>query len=408
MRQPDPSWRHNWQQWRVTPLRAQLYVLVTVAAAVAVTVWNLPSVARSHGTALTLAVLAVGSVTNIELGRWLEGRRLERDRTHKGLSAWPFAAALLLPAGMAGCIALIAYAHMRLRGIHITLWKWVLSWTAVTLGSAAAARVIETVSGRLPPIGSGRAMIAIALAAAAFLATETSVFFVISRLNTAGDEVHLRRALASLDFYVTEVVVLASAATAAVLVRYSPWIILLTVPGYVQLQRAVIYRALREEARIDGKTGLLNSETWRTEAVTAWEHARRRGRGLAVLLTDLDHFKSVNDTHGHVLGDDVLVATAATLVDIVRQDDLVGRFGGEEFCIVLRDADRDTALAAAERIRSQIECLTFSPANLRVTISVGLAVADWTDNCHTLSELIAIADQKLYEAKNEGRNRVRC
>ena len=201
---------------------------------------------------------------------------------------------------------------------------------------------------------------------------------------------------------------LASAATVAILIRYSPWAIMLTVPGYVQLQRAVIYRALREESRMDGKTGLLNSETWQVEAASVWDQARRRGRGLAVLIADLDHFKAVNDTHGHLLGDEVLARTAAALADQVRQGDLVGRFGGEEFCLLLRDADRDRALAVAERIRGQVERLTCANPDVRVTISVGLAVADPTRPDQTLSELIELADRKLYEAKNDGRNRVRC
>lgn len=200
---------------------------------------------------------------------------------------------------------------------------------------------------------------------------------------------------------------LASVATVAILVRYSPWAILLTIPGYVQLQRAVIYRALREESRIDGKTGLLNSETWRTEAVAALERARRHGQGLAVLIADLDHFKAVNDTHGHLLGDEVLTATAAAFTQQVRKGDLVGRFGGEEFCLLLPDVDHDTALGVAERMRARVEHLTCGDLNVRVTVSVGLAVADPAGPYRTLPELIELADQQLYEAKSNGRNRVR-
>jgi diguanylate cyclase (GGDEF)-like protein len=297
---------------------------------------------------------------------------------------------------------------MRARGIRIALWKWVLSWAAVTLGATAAARTVRlVVGGGLPVAGSGRAVVATVLAALAFLATEALIFLVISRLNTADDEAHLRRALASRDYYVTELVVLASAAIAAILLRYSPWAILITVPGYMQMQRAVIYRALRDDARSDRQTGLLNSEAWRVEAVAAWERARRRGLGMAVLMIDLDHFKSVNDTYGHLVGDEVLVRTAAALSDLVRRDDLVGRFGGEEFCILLHDVDRSRAVAAGNSILTRIKNLTFCQPDLHITTSVGLAVAERADPRCTLSELLAIADRKLYEAKNDGRNQMR-
>lgn len=86
-------------------------------------------------------------------GARFEGRRLEHDRTHKGMSAWPFAAALLLPAGVAGWVALNGYVHMRARGIRLPLWKWVLSWAAVTLSSVAAAYAVQHADG---PSRAGR------------------------------------------------------------------------------------------------------------------------------------------------------------------------------------------------------------------------------------------------------------
>jgi diguanylate cyclase (GGDEF)-like protein len=400
--------RRNWCEWWATPLAARLYVALAAATALTFTARSLPVLATARGAPLILALLVAGSSTNIELGRWLEGGGLDRDRTHKGLSVWPFMAALLMPAGAGGWVALVAYSHMRGRGIRIALWKWVLSWSAVTLSSIAAAGLFRVWSGgRLPPVGSGRVVLAIALAVAGFVVTEALVFLGISRLNRARDEVHLRRALASPDFYLTEFVLLAGAASAAVLMRYSPWALLLTFPGYVQLQRAVIYRSLREEARRDGKTGLLNSETWRMESIRAHEHARRRRRSVAVLLADLDHFKQVNDTYGHMVGDEVLVATASALAGLVRQHDLVGRFGGEEFCILLQDVDRAQALAIGERVLQQIESLTFSVPELRTTISVGVSIADPGDPVSTISELVSRADDKLYEAKLSGRNRIR-
>jgi diguanylate cyclase (GGDEF)-like protein len=394
-------------QWRAAPLRARIYVSGVVTCAAGATVHSVPTLLAHPRWVLLFLLFLCGSVVNIELGRWLEGGRLEQDRTHKGMSAWPFTAALLLPMGAGGCVALITYAHARARGIRIALWKWILSWAAVTLAGTGATRVLNlVVGGPLSAAGSARTVLGIALAAAAYLAVETAVFLGVSRLNSAHDEVHLRQALAHPDFYVTELVVLASAATAAVLMRYSPWAILLTLPGYVQLQRAVIHRALREEARADRKTGLLNSEAWRAEAVSSWERARRHGQGLAMLLADLDHFKTVNDTFGHLAGDEVLAATARVLAEPTRKHDLVGRFGGEEFCILLHDVCPDEARAVAERLRQRVACLSFGAAELRVTVSVGVAVPDWSRPVETFAELVAAADRQLYAAKKSGRDRV--
>jgi diguanylate cyclase (GGDEF)-like protein len=103
-------------------------------------------------------------------------------------------------------------------------------------------------------------------------------------------------------------------------------------------------------------------------------------------------------------GLDVIPANA--LAALVRKHDLVGRFGGEEFAILLDDVDRVEAMAVADRIVSQIRDLTFSVPGLQVKISVGVSIADWTDTDGTLAELISSADKKLYEAKRTGRNRV--
>src|SRR5690242_1702867 len=102
--------RRNWSDWWHTPILARLWLVGAFTAAVTLTMRSLPEVVTDRGVALTLALLALGSAINIEVGRWLEGGRLERDRTHKGLSAWPFTAALLLPLGVAGWVTLFAYA----------------------------------------------------------------------------------------------------------------------------------------------------------------------------------------------------------------------------------------------------------------------------------------------------------
>jgi len=174
------------------------------------------------------------------------------------------------------------------------------------------------------------------------------------------------------------------------------------------MQRGMLHQPLQHEARHDAKTGVLNCEAWRATASSALGHARRQEQLVALAVVDIDHFKAVNDVFGHLAGDDVLAGTADAIVGCVRSTDLVGRFGGDEFCALLFCAGPDDAVATAERIRRQIERLTFADPRLGVTVSVGLATAPLAVAGGTvdLPELMAAADRALYRAKHDGRNRV--
>ncbi len=127
-----------------------------------------------------------------------------------------------------------------------------------------------------------------------------------------------------------------------------------------------------------------------------------RGRKFAVAMVDLDHFKQVNDTHGHATGDAVLKAVAVTLQQHVRKTDFVARYGGEEFCVIFTDVDGPSALALAERLRAAVAACD---APVRTTASFGVAVCSGPSRA-SQPELLEAADQALYRAKRAGRNRV--
>ena len=261
----------------------------------------------------------------MELGRLAEGGRIDRQRIHKGLSAWPLAGALLLPVGLAGWVAAAVYVHAWARGIRITRWKWIGSWGIVTLSALAASGVFRAVNGDiLDPSGSGRAFLAVIASLATFLVTEATGFFLISRLNDPEDERYLRAQLASPSFYVVELAVLGSGALAAVLYGYWPGFLALGGPALLLMQRGLLHQPLQHEARHDAKTGVLNCEAWRATASSAMGHARREEQLVAVAVVDIDHFKTVNDVFGHLAGDDVLARTADAIVGCVRSTDLVG------------------------------------------------------------------------------------
>ena len=167
--------------------------------------------------------------------------------------------------------------------------------------------------------------------------------------------------------------------------------------------------ALFESATVDPLTGLLRREAVLEHLEREVERARRYGRPLAVAMADLDHFKKVNDTHGHLMGDVVLRRVGRVLRRGLRRTDLCGRYGGEEFLLVLPETDRDAALQVIDDLRRLIGDLEIEASDGRsvgVTVSVGIAALDaWIED-PTAEAALEAADRQLYEAKAGGRNRV--
>ena len=158
--------------------------------------------------------------------------------------------------------------------------------------------------------------------------------------------------------------------------------------------------------RTDPLTGCFNRRAFDELAAAAVDRARRTGEPLSILSLDLDHFKSVNDTHGHAGGDLVLQAFTAILVQQVRSSDLIFRVGGEEFLLLLPHAAESNLSAVADRFRLAVECqpIPIGPIQQAITVSLGGATLHTTDA--TFTHLLARADFALYQAKRSGRNRV--
>ncbi len=168
--------------------------------------------------------------------------------------------------------------------------------------------------------------------------------------------------------------------------------------------RAQLYAQMETMATTDGLTGLLNHRTFQGRFDEALASARRYGRKVSLLLTDIDHFKSVNDTYGHPMGDAVLKGVAKILKEQARDTDVVARYGGEEFVVVMPETDAKNAHLIAERIRERImkEVFQTDQGPLKVTLSIG--VATFPDVGAEKQQLIDLADQCLYFAKRHGRN----
>ncbi|HEX2199780.1 MAG TPA: diguanylate cyclase [Burkholderiales bacterium] len=162
-------------------------------------------------------------------------------------------------------------------------------------------------------------------------------------------------------------------------------------------------RLLSEISRTDGLTRLLNRRYWEEAVAAEFERCRRAGGRASLLMLDIDHFKAINDRHGHPAGDEVIRKLASILRDTLREQDVPGRYGGEEFGIVLPDTGAAGAEAIAERVRTRIEASTLSASGIRATVSIGIAALDVEDRDYSV--WIAHADRALYSAKERGRNR---
>ena len=156
----------------------------------------------------------------------------------------------------------------------------------------------------------------------------------------------------------------------------------------------------------DGLTGLYNKKNLLETLDNEFQRCKRYDRSLTVMMMDLDHFKKVNDTYGHLVGDRVLVLVAEVLKNYFRTADFISRFGGEEFCVILPETVLASAHLTAERIRMAVSNIKLSDngREIAVTISIGLATFD--PKMKNFTELVEAADKMLYKAKEGGRNRV--
>jgi len=176
--------------------------------------------------------------------------------------------------------------------------------------------------------------------------------------------------------------------------------------GAVMMANARMVSEAVHAADHDYLTGAPSRRAFFAVAEHEQARARRTGSGLGLLLLDIDHFKRINDTHGHAVGDQVLRELVQLMQDVVRKVDVCGRLGGEEFAVLLPDARLDTALAVAERLRAALDrSLHLAPGTIRVayTVSIGVAMLEEDES---FASLMARADAALYVAKTGGRNRV--
>ncbi len=329
-------------------------------------------------------------------------------------SVWMFAGVLLLPAGLAGALAAaVAVVHWlcQKRGAGQLRYRFVYTAATAVLASLLASATFSAAQHIDATPDSLRHVLCFCLAAAAFTLTNRLLIVVAVALSGAPlggsllgapEEVALELA--------TLVLGLLMVATLQTAVLSAPLVVL----PMALLQRGALVAQLEEVASTDVKTKLLNALAWQQVAERELTALRHEGAAGAVLIIDLDHFKEVNDRLGHLVGDAALVCVGDNLKRVLRQNDIVGRFGGEEFVALLPRIDVRTALLIAERVRACIRAVAqaeFCPVELALEVypsplSASIGVATFPDHGNEVDELLRAADTALYVAKRAGRDRV--
>ena len=393
----------GWPVWQL-PRWLAACVTAVIAAYAAAVAGALASTPVRPGDLRLCAVFVGCGAASVELTR----RAGEREGLTRDVYAiWDLPAAVLLPPLYALVIPLPRAVLTEWRIRRTLLHRRAYSTAAPCLANAAASLVFR--SALWGGWGSGgHALAWITLAAGCGLVSmAVQACLILPPFKaTAAPGTRLRSLVLGQEAVCNQVTELCLAVLTAFAAAHSALALVVALPLVIVLQRSLRHTSLAAAARTDAKTGLLNAGAWQREAAVEVTRARAQ-TPLAVAIADIDHFKAVNDTHGHLAGDAVLAAVSAAMRDLLRDCDLCGRFGGEEFALLLPRTTAAEALEITERIRQGISQLAIprdGTAAIRVTISIGVAVP--SQDRRTLDDLLAAADHALYQAKRSGRDRV--
>ncbi|WP_336210061.1 GGDEF domain-containing protein [Nonomuraea sp. LPB2021202275-12-8] len=322
------------------------------------------------------------------------------------LSAWWLPVALLLPPIYALFAPIVLQMLLQLRVRATVLHRRVLSAAAIGLAGCAASVTFHWLVPAPWMLSRDSTVPLMYAVAAALIFALINTALIAIAAHTANPDSRWREVLWDRESILLDVVELCLGVTVAIGCHLNPALLVLALPPVVLLQRSLLHAQLQAAARTDPKTGLLNAAAWQREADTEIVRARRTGETLALLIIDIDHFKRVNDAHGHLVGDQVLIGVAGTLRSQLRDYDVVGRFGGEEFVVLLPKADLHEARRIAERLRTRIGRMAVPADEVLINVTVSAGVALINVHGEDLIELLAAADLALYRAKELGRNRV--
>ena len=401
-------------------------------------IWDLAPGLRAYIIAVLFAeLLAIGFAARVGLGSgrdlallaalvacdaaMVEVTRRAGDNT--GVTkdvqgVWALPAAILLPPVYVLLMPILRVALVQWRVRRVPVHRRAFTAAVIGLSYGVASLAFHAATGS--PLGSTIApgnhtstwILAVALAGILQWGTNTGMM--LPAFKASDPAIRIRDIILTRETVQNDVAELCVAVLVTFAIAVNPLTIVFALPFVTLLQRSFRHAHLVNASRVDSKTGLLNAGTWEREAAAEVARAVRTRTPLALALVDIDHFKAVNDTFGHLTGDRALKTIARTFRIFLREYDLVGRFGGEEFALLLPHTGAVDAYGIAERIREHIAVTSLDAGDLpdgrhvRVTVSLGVAALgpDWTTGGSQLTDLLAAADRALYQAKRAGRDRV--
>ena len=404
----------NVRAWPIWALQRSLIIFivtVVLAAAAAITVSAASLSVRTHDLVVFGLLLACNAAT-VELTR----RASEPEGTVKDVYAiWELPVVVLLPPLYALLMPVVRFALLQWRVRRGSVYRRVFSAAAIGIAYGSASLVFRGLAhlalGPSPTPERNTSVWIVAVAACAVVQWAVNQAVILTAIKMSARETGVRKLLFGGESLHNDVTELCVAMLATLAIAMSLLTLVIALPLVTLLQRSVRHARLLRDSRTDSKTELLNAATWEREATAEVARAVRTRTPLAVAMLDIDRFKAVNDTYGHLLGDQVIKEIAHALNTLLRDYDLAGRFGGEEFSLLLPQTRAVDALRIAERIRSAISglCIIAPGASggerVHVTVSIGVAALD-SGSQREYAELLAAADAALYRAKGCGRDQV--
>jgi diguanylate cyclase (GGDEF)-like protein len=363
---------------------------------------------------LRLALVMGLAIAFEEVSLRVESLRFRlREFRHKDMtSVWTFAAAIVIPLGLVVLLVVVLRTYIWLRSERrkkAVAFRIFFSAATILLACVAARKVMVETSSVLGHLAGGLGYL-VAVCAAMVAYTLVNAGLIHGAIVLTNYPTPTARLFRDGEYDLLEVATLCLAALTALALRYQPWLTVLLLPTMVVLNRTALLKELEVAATTDSKTGLLNAVAWRQVAGRELSRAQREQRSAAMIIIDMDNFKLINDSYGHLVGDAVLKGVADTLALELRGYDTVGRFGGEEFVALLAGVHPVQALDVADRVLRAIRALeipTRDASHIVVRgLSASIGLASYPEQGSDVEELLHIADSALYTAKREGRDRV--
>jgi diguanylate cyclase (GGDEF)-like protein len=402
----------QWHVWTLAyPLRfyllgTEFLALCAIAVAAARTHWLGADVLLAAGL-LACGIVAIESTRTVKEAHGEVVRDLQ--------SVWFLAIAISLPPAYAFLAPLPLMVYRFWRVPQLVVYRRLFSNATLSLAYGSASVLFHAIprsaAGAAPGIAVHALTWTACVAACGWLGWLVNLGLLVGAIRLSDPTARLREQVGSRESITSDLLELSLAVSLTLVVAINPVLMALALPSVILCRRSIMRSQLVTQARIDAKTGLLNAGTWQREAEAEFFQALRRHTPLAIAMVDIDHFSSVLETVGPLVGDQLVRDVATMLRDQLPGHDLIGRFGSKEFAILLPRTSRTEAKHICERLRDHIagepiavESVAQAGFVFRLTVSIGVAVL--SEGRRALSDLTGAADSALGQAMRSGWNRV--